>query len=278
MTAVLLATMLGAGSAPADTIVELRRGEGIVIGSFSGEISIETWQRDALEIREEDGESALVVERSGQAVRVFRDDRKGRRRSVRASIRVPVWADVEVRGRSLDVQSRGLGGDLQVRNIDGDVIVRDSDGGVDISSIEGEIDIANVRGRVSASSQSDDVRVVDAVGPVDVHSGDGDVVLERVRAESVRAETQDGDVYFSGALTDGGRYGFFVHDGDATLALPPSTSAAVSVSTFDGEFEADFPVVVQRFRGGREFEFTLGLGGASLQIQVFDGEIRLLQR
>jgi hypothetical protein len=52
----------------------------------------------------------------------------------------------------------------------------------------------------------------------------------------------------------------------------------VSVSTFDGEFESEFPVVVQRFTGGREFEFILGEGAARLQIQVFDGEIRLLQR
>jgi len=274
----LVAAMIGAGHVPADTVVELARGDRILIEGFSGGISIEAWERDALQIREDDGEGSLVVDRSGRTVRVIRDDRKGRRRSVDATLRVPAWADVEIRGRSLDVQARGLGGHLQVRNVDGYVIVRDSDGGVEVRSIEGEIDIGNVRGSVSASSQSDDVRVSDAVGSLDVHSGDGDIVLERVQAESVRAETQDGDVFFSGSLIDGGSYGFFVHDGDATLALPLSASARVSVSTFDGEFESEFPVIVQRFTGGREFEFILGEGAARLQIQVFDGEIRLLQR
>ncbi len=34
-------------------------------------------------------------------------------------------------------------------------------------------------------------------------------------------------------------------------------------------------VLVERFRGGREFEFALGEGGALLEISVFDGDIQL---
>ena len=97
-------------------------------------------------------------------------------------------------------------------------------------------------------------------------------------AHSVRAETQDGNILFSGTIADTGDYGFFVHDGDATIAIPSSSSAQVSVSTFDGEFESEFPVVIERFTGGREFDFQVGTGAARIQIQVFDGEIRLVQR
>ena len=74
------------------------------------------------------------------------------------------------------------------------------------------------------------------------------------------------------------QYGFYVHDGDVIIEVPSPMNARVSVSTFDGEFESDFPVIVEHFTGGREFEFTLGDGSARLRIEVFDGEIRLLQR
>lgn len=278
MDVLLCACLLSVAYAPADTTVEISPGDRIVVEGFSGTVVLEAWERDALEIREEDGDASLVVQRMGGTVRVVRDDRKGRRRSVEALLRVPAWADVEIRGRSLDATARGLAGLLRIRNVEGDVIVRDAQGSVEVRSIEGDLDIAGVRGTVTASSQSGDVRVADAEGEVDVHSGDGEIVLERISAPRVRAETQDGDVFFSGALVPGGRYGFFVHDGDAVLALPAATSARVSVSTFDGEFQADFPVIVDRFRGGREFEFVLGDGAAELQIQVFDGEIRLLRR
>lgn len=138
--------------------------------------------------------------------------------------------------------------------------------------------VVGARGDVLASSQADDVTVVRASGSVRVHSGSGDVVLEDINSSSVRAETQDGDIEFSGTVATGGTYGFFVHDGDATIALPASAGVQASVSTFDGEFESEFPVIVRRFTGGREFEFTLGDGSARLEIQVFDGEIRLVQR
>jgi len=96
-----------------------------------------------------------------------------------------------------------------------------------------------------------------------------------VDAGSIRAKTLSGDVFFSGPLAAGGSYWFSVHDGDADFELPSDSGAEVTVSTFDGEFTSDFPVVVQRYGGGGVFDFTLGNGGARLEIQVFDGEIEL---
>ena len=85
------------------------------------------------------------------------------------------------------------------------------------------------------SRESSVQRIVDWVV---AHSGSGDIDLIDVESSSVRAETQDGDILFSGTIADTGDYGFFVHDGDATIAIPSSSRAQVSVSTFDGEFES----------------------------------------
>lgn len=272
------AFMLGGAPTPTDTVVELRRGDRVVLESLSGEISVRTWERDRLELRGEDDEVGLLVRRSGSTVRIMNDDSKGRRRSVEASIRLPSWVDLSVGGSSLDIWIDGVDGRIEVSNVSGDVWVRDAAGMVDVRTIEGEIDISAAHGGVTASSQADDVRMRDVSGPVSVHSGSGDIELMDVESTSVRAETQDGDIVFSGTVANAGDYGFFVHDGNATIAIPSSASAQVSVSTFDGEFESEFPVVIQRFTGGREFDFQVGTGEARIQIQVFDGEIRLVQR
>ena len=261
-----------------DTIVTVERGDRIVLQNLSGEILVRAWDRDEVEIRGEDEEMALIVRSSGGTVRVSRDDRKGRRRSVEASIRVPVWADLEVNGRTLDIAIEGVGGRLAVNSVSGDVWIENAAGPVTVRTIEGEIDIVGARGSVTASSQSDEVRLRDVTGDVDVHSGSGDLTLADVRSARVRAETQDGDITFSGTVEDGGSYGFFVHDGDAHIAIPSTASARVAVSTFDGDFESEFPVRIERFTGGREFDFTIGDGRARIEIQVFDGEIRLLER
>ncbi len=275
----LFMLLLATATTPADTIVELRRGDQIVFDNLSGEIVIEGRAESRLEVRGMDGpETGVVVTRSGGVVTVRRDDGKGRRRSVELAVRLPTWAEVSVDGRSLDVMARGLGAPLTVSTLQGDVDVGGSRGAVTVSTIRGEVLIRDVEGPVSASSQSDDVTLEDVRGDVAVYTGDGDLELTGVVGRRVEAETQDGDIDFDGPILDGGEYGFFVHDGDVTLRIPESTSARVSVSTFDGDFESDFPVLVERFTGGREFDFTIGAGSARIRVQVFDGMIRLLSR
>lgn len=261
-----------------DTVVPIRPGDRVVLENLVGRISVGTWDRDEMEVRSEDDGSPLVVRRSGSTVLVTPDDRKGRRRSVEASVRLPAHVDLHVGGRSLDLTVEGVEGRIEVDNVNGSVWIDDAAGPVRIRTIEGDIDVSRARGGVTASSQSDDVRLRDVQGVVDVHSGDGDLELMEIRSSSVRAETQDGDIDFSGVVEDGGEYRFFVHDGDATIAIPATSNARVQVSTFDGEFESEFPVVIQRFTGGREFDFTIGEPRARIEIQVFDGEIRLMRR
>lgn len=263
---------------PADTIVELRRGDRIVIQGISGDLVVVGGSGDELEVRSMDSADGLAVRRSGSEVRLVRPDVRGRRRRVDATIRVPRWATLEIGGLELELTVTGVDGDLRMGNVSGDIRLEDIGGALDVRSIEGEVYVTNVRGGVGASSQSGDVTIRGATGPVDVHSGDGDIQLVDIQSGSVRAETQDGDIAYSGTIERGGDYGFFVHDGDALIAIPAASGATVHVSTFDGEFESEFPIVVERFSAGREFEFVLGEGGARLQIEVFDGEIRLLQR
>jgi hypothetical protein len=157
------------------------------------------------------------------------------------------------------------------------VFVENVSGAVDVRSVSGAVEIINATGGVRASSQSDDVTLRRVSGPVEAHSGNGNIVLDDVRSIFVRAEARDGDIDFNGTVAENGDYGFFLHDGDATIAMPAATSAQVSISTFDGEFQSEFAVRVDRFTSGRQFDFVLGDGGARIQIEVFDGDISLLQ-
>ena len=189
--------------ARSDTILDLRRGDRVVLDNLAGEISVAAWNREQLEVRSDEGESGLVVRRAGSVVRITRDDRKGRRRAVEASIRVPEWIDLEASGRSLELWVDGIGGSVDISNVSGDIWVRNSRGPVNVRTVQGEIDVSNAMGGVNASSQSDEVRLRAVQGPVSVHSGSGDVQLIDIESETVRAETQDGDIEFSGTIVPG---------------------------------------------------------------------------
>jgi hypothetical protein len=79
---------------------------------------------------------------------------------------------------------------------------------------------------------------------------------------------------YDGTIRPGGRYRLATHNGDVTIGIPAGTDARVSVSTFQGDFESDFPVTLTERRGKR-FEFTLGKGSAAIDLESFQGTIRL---
>jgi hypothetical protein len=269
--------LAAASTAQADTTLAVNRGDRVVLEGISGVIAIEAWDRNELEVRSTTGNVPLTVRRTGATLQVEADGAR-RRRSLDAVIRVPAWIDVEVGGSALDLNVTGIDGGLRVANVSGDVQIRDAGGSVDVRSIRGEVIVADARGSVRASSQADDVTLRRVVGSVEAHSGDGDIVLDQVESMSVRAEAQDGDIVFSGSIASGGEYRFYLHDGDVLLEVPADVSARVHVSTFDGEFTSDFPVRVESFSAGRQFDFVLGEGRALIEIEVFDGEIRLARR
>jgi hypothetical protein len=274
-TLILTGWMVSAALFPADTTIELRRGDRVVVAGLSGELVVEAWSRSTMEVG---GEAlGLGVSRSGNQVRVVPGDPKSRGLDVEATLRLPEWVDVDIQGRSLAVAVSGMRGRVTVRNLSGDVQVRDVEGRLDLFSHEGEIEVVGARGEVSALSRGDRVLLRMVTGAVEVESGSDDVILEGVTSSSVRARTLDGDLYFEGPLLGGGTYSFSVHDGDAVLVLPAGAGARVSVDTFDGEFTSDFPVVLQGFHSGGSMAFTLGDGGAEVSVQVFDGEISLLE-
>jgi hypothetical protein len=267
--------LVSGGSAP-DTTLSLNRGDRVVVEGIMGSVEVLTWDRQSVAVEEESLEDRLVgVRREGGQIVVGPGDRKGRGLSLELRLRVPSWVPVEIRGRDLDVNASGTASELSVRTVEGDIVVEGVSGRVELSTVEGRVEVHGARGNITARSRGGDVTLVQVEGTVDVESGDGDLRLEDVAASSVRAQTLDGDVHFQGSLTSGGTYLFSTHDGDADLVLPPHTGARARVSTFDGEFTSDFPVTLQKYGGGGVFEFTLGDGGASLEIEVFDGEIRL---
>ena len=279
MTPFLLAVAMTLAPAPGDTVVDVRRGDRLVVENFSGSLVVRGWDQDRLDVRGEPGDRAEVtLTRSGSELTLRPSSRRGRGREVDAVVRVPRWMELQVGGREVEVSVSQVEGGVSVRNVEGDIEVLASRGPVRVRSVDGEVRVTDVQGRVEARSQGDDVTLIRVVGDVDVESGSGDLVLQDVDAASLRAETLDGDVRFDGPIRPSGRYEISVHDGDAMVAIPRDAGLAMEVATFDGEFMSEFPIMLQRYRGGRSFSFTLGDGSASMKIQVFDGEIQLRAR
>ena len=138
----------------------------------------------------------------------------------------------------------------------GEVDVTGGEGLVSLRSVQGSVRLKGAKGRIDVNSVNEDVRVSDASGEIVAETVNGEIVLERVDATSLEATTVNGDVGYDGPIRNGGRYTLSSHNGDVTLAMPECSSATVSVSTFNGEFESEFPVTLREARKGKRFSFT----------------------
>ena len=173
-------------------------------------------------------------------------------------VTVPVGTRVSARSWSGSVSVRGVRGDVEARTHSADIEIRDA-GPIDVESLSGDITISGASGESRIRSVS------------------GDIDLRDVVAKQIRSHTTSGDVNFSGQILPDGRYEYDTHSGEIRLVLPADVGAQLSVSTFSGGLESDFPITLQagKDHGAKRLSFTLGQGTARIIAETFSGDVTL---
>ena len=120
------------------------------------------------------------------------------------------------------------------------------------------------------------IRISGTSGEVTAESTNGDIILDKVDAKSLDVSTVNGDVRYEGSVSPGGQYRLSTHNGDITMILPETTNATFTVRTYNGEFHSNMATkIVGEVRRGRRATYTLGNGGAEVELESFGGSIRL---
>jgi hypothetical protein len=279
---VLLSLATGALAALAflqqvDTTVAVGHGQRLEVDAFGGEITVKTWNRNAVRVQADPSSHAEVqISTAGSTVSLRTEGRRGPP-SVDLAITAPVWMGLDLSGVNGDVKVEGAKGPVTVETVQGNVDVSGGQGIVSLRSVQGSVALRGAKGRIEVHSVNEDVSVSDASGEVTAETVNGEITLDRVDATSLDASTVNGDLTYAGPVHDGGRYSLSSHNGDVTLTMAEGTNAAVSVSTFNGEFESEFPVTINETRKGKRFNFTIGTGSAQVTLESFQGTVQLVR-
>jgi hypothetical protein len=263
----------------ADTTVPATKSQRLDVNVFAGSVTVRTWNRDAVKVEGATGRrDRLEVSTSGNSIDVETSGRYGPANAADVVVTVPVGMPIDVSGVELDVTIEGCRCAMHVETVQGSVVVSGGEGTVQLTSVEGSVTVTGVNGKLQANSVNDDVVVRDVTGDVTVETVNGDVRLERIRSGNVEASTVNGDIAFDGEIRKGGSYGLTSHQGDVLMVVPASPAATIRVNTFNGSFESDFPVTLQGPSGrSKRLTFTLGGGGATIDLESFSGDIRLVK-
>lgn len=257
-----------------DTVLSLSRNGAVEIVLHSGEIIVTGSSGNTVKVRGTSERGQLRIDATTSHIEIGARTERGRLGETHLEISVPEGTRLTVTGNSTDVSVRGVKGEVEVATTNGNVVIDNATSRVDFESVSGDVQISRVQGDLRGEAMSGEVDVTDVIGDVDLESVSGDVTLRNVRSKYVRAESVSGDIEFEGQTETTGRYDFASHSGDVRLVLPAALGAMISVETFSGTIDSDFPITLKPGqRHGKQFEFQVGDGGARIDATSFSGGI-----
>jgi DUF4097 and DUF4098 domain-containing protein YvlB len=261
-----------------DSTVPVERGQRLEVSSYAGEIAVTTWSRNAVRVQAESGGRTTVeIDRSGTSVTVRTQGRRGPPSLLDLQITAPAWMALDLSGVNTDITVAGARGPVSAETVQGQVDVEGGVGLVSLQSVQGSVSLSGAKGRLEVNSVNEDVVVRGSSGEVTAETVNGDITLSRVDAASVMMNSVNGELEYDGTIKNSGRYAFSTHDGVITVTVPEGSNAAVSVTTFSGDFASEFPVTLTETRKGKRFSFTLGTGSAQMTLESFQGSIELVR-
>jgi DUF4097 and DUF4098 domain-containing protein YvlB len=258
-----------------DQTVNVQKGMRIVLDDCTGDVIVDTWDKDAVRVRAEHSRNTKVqITPRDQVLSISREGMS----IIDYELTVPAWMSLNIEGNNCFVDVKGLAGNLSAKTVEGDINLRDLSGTATVISIDGTIRIEGGKARIQANTTDGDIEVTKASGELALESIDGGIRMTDVTASALEAMSVDGDITFGGTFQSNGRYRFTTHDGDVLLILPENTSATFVVRRNDSSEKLDSTLPLKAAAGGqrgRRMTYTLGGGSAQVEIESFDGDVRI---
>lgn len=249
----------------------------------SGDIVVTGWSRDEVRVHATTENGGIRLDASGSRLTLelsnaYRGD------DSRFEVTVPTGVRVIARAQSGDISITGTRGEVDARAQSGDVKIEDVANRLDVGTLSGDVEVHTVNGDVQIKSVSGDVQVTDFKGDFEGETVSGNIVLRNAVGRYVRSHTTSGDLVYEGTIDPAGRYELSAHSGDIRLGIPSSSSAQLSVSTWSGSIDSDFPITLRPGEHGigsaqaKRFTFEIGGGDARITAETFSGDITIGSR
>jgi DUF4097 and DUF4098 domain-containing protein YvlB len=267
-----------------DTSFSFERRGLVSLTLGGGDIVVTAWSRDQIRIHATSESGGVRIDASSSRVSVELSNGYGRGGDSRFEVTVPVGVRIVARAQSGDISIAGTQGEVDARSQSGDIKVEDVANRLDIGTLSGDIEAHTVSGDVQIKSVSGDIRLNDFKGDFEGETVSGSIELHNAAGRYVRSHTTSGDLVYEGGIDPTGRYELSAHSGDIRLDIPSNASAQLSVSTWSGTLDSDFPITLRPGEHGigtgqaKRFTFDIGGGAARISAETFSGDITIGSR
>jgi putative adhesin len=262
---------------PMDQTVNVTKGTKLDVSNFAGDVSVKTWDRDAVRVQVTISDRETVDIKPGDQVLTIRSRsvRGGRPRSLDYAITMPKWMAINVNGTYVDANLDGVGADVTVETTNGDIKVVGGSGFVSLKSVQGEITLEKAKGRIEVRAVNEGIHLADVSGDLSAESTNGSIILDRIDSANVDLYSVNGNISYDGPIKDKGLYRLTTHNGLIAVGVPERVNAVLRVRTYNGSFRSTFPVKTDDENQRKRFTVTLGNGSAHMELESFGGTIAL---
>ena len=262
---------------PMDQTVNVTKGTKLDVSNFAGDVTVKTWDRDAVRVQVNVSDRETVDVKPGDQVLTIRSRsvRGGRPRSLDYSLTVPKWMAINISGTYVDANLEGVGADVAVETTNGDIHVSGGSGFVSLKSVQGEIFLEKAKGRIEVRAVNEGIRLADISGDLSAESTNGSIILDRIDSANVDLYSVNGNISYDGPIKDKGLYRLTTHNGLIAVGIPERINAVLRVRTYNGSFRSTFPVKTDDENQRKRFTATLGNGSAHMELESFGGTIAL---
>jgi len=259
-----------------DTTIAVPAGASLSVNNFGGAIAVHGWSQNRVKVHAEHrSRGRIEVSLVGSTVMIKASSRHGAPSVVDFDITVPQSMALTLSGTYAEITVDGVQGPISAETVEGEIVVRGGKGIITLHAIQGSVTLADATGRIEVNSVNEDVELANVSGQIKAETTNGDVTLTGVVSSSVEANTINGDVLYEGTITDGGSYSFSSHNGDMTVSVPEGANVTVTAATANGDIDASFTLPFTGTPGKRRYTFKLGSGSARMEVESFQGDIKL---
>lgn len=263
-----------------DTTFALDKDAIVSLNSTNGNIVVSGWSENRVHVHVTSERRTVRMEASANRLDLEQSS-GGDDDDVRYDVTVPFGVRVLARARSGDVSVRGTRGEVEANSQSGDVRVADVIGHLDVSTFSGDVTAESIHAVTRVNAINGDVTVHGLNGDAEITTVSGDVSISDGVSRNLRLQSTSGDLSYDGTIDSAGRYDLTTHSGDVELRIPRATSAQLTVSTWSGDIDSAFPIVLQPgehsigVASAKHFTFDIGRGESRIDAETFSGDITI---
>ena len=287
LIAIVLGMLLSAPATAEEVnrILDAASSGRVHISNIAGEVTVNGWSRDQVEVTGELGRSVeeLIFERDGDKVIIkVKVPRKSSGRGIDSDlyIQVPQGSSLDVSTVSADIDVKKVRGEQMLETVSGDVDTEGGESDVSAKAVSGDVSVngQNKKANTRANTVSGDVILVQVAGIADAQSVSGDVTVTEGSFDRVDMNTVNGDILFRAGLQDGGKLVTETVNGSVDIEFVGKVSGRFDIDTFNGDIDNCFgpkPERTSKYTPGLELSFQEGDGDARIKVSTLNGDVSI---